>query len=170
VTGGVNKAAEAIGNVEMVRLYFYPPEPLDLVVALAEQEAADAVKEVLGRIVHEDFEVVRETRGLWSKFGGRFRGLDEWVAEYRGETRMWNAFKIVLEQLIELDDDRVLALVTMDCRTATGDVEIKQPSGAIYTFEDGRVRRLEEFITRPEVLEAAGLSPDDPRLAAPNSG
>lgn len=164
MASGSEPTVEVLSHAETVQRYFYPPEPLDLVVALATPEAVAAIKEFLGRVVHEDFEVVRTDRGIWSKFGGHFHGVDEWVSEYHGETRVWNAFVIVLESMVELDADRVLALVRMDCRTATGNVEINQPSGCIYTFADGKVRKLEEFMTRVEAVEASGLDPADPRL------
>jgi hypothetical protein len=166
---GSKPRVEKLTNAQAVERYFYPPEPLDLVSALETPEAVEAIKAALGRIVHDDFEVIRTDRGIWSKFGGHFRGVDEWVSEYHGETRVWNAFVVVLDSLIELDERRILALVRMECRTATGDVEINQPSGCIFTFEGGKVLRLEEFMTRIEAVEAAGLDPGDPRLAAASS-
>jgi ketosteroid isomerase-like protein len=66
-------------------------------------------------------------------------------------------FEMEIERLETLDDDRVLAWLTLDVET-TGGFPQRQPLTNLYELEGGRLLRVRVFFDREEALEAAGLS------------
>jgi ketosteroid isomerase-like protein len=74
-------------------------------------------------------------------------------------------FQVRPEEIVELDDGRVLALVRI---TATGNlsgIRIDTPNGHLFWLRDGKVTRLRLFIDPVAAREAAGLG-----ASAPKSG
>ena len=66
-------------------------------------------------------------------------------------------FEMEIERLQALDDDRVLAWLTLDVET-TGGFPQTQPLTNLYELEGGKLLRVRVFFDRGEALKAAGLS------------
>jgi len=66
-------------------------------------------------------------------------------------------FEMEIERLEALDDDRVLAWLTLDVESKGGFPQ-SQPLTNLYELRDGKLSRVRVFFDRGEALEAAGLS------------
>jgi ketosteroid isomerase-like protein len=130
------------GNLELYREAIDAWNRRDLVTVL-EQTAAD-------------FEF--HTAGL-------FPGLEPVYRGRQGLVEFWNAFieepwallQVEIDELRELDDGRVLALLTFTGKGREGDVEVTVQYGHLCTFEDGKVARIDAFADWNEAREAAGI-------------
>jgi ketosteroid isomerase-like protein len=146
----------AVGNVEVVEQYLYAPGRVtDMRELFLNPRAVEAFADYIRPALDPEFEVVRSTP-FWGR-GGRVGGFEEWLALYTESMEMFKVFRVVVDELIEVGDDRVLALARCEIRTATGDVDLDQPTGALVTVAEGRILRIQEFSNRPEALAAAGL-------------
>lgn len=87
-----------------------------------------------------------------------FRGHAEAREGWKVWADAWSAQRSETDEVIELDDGRILALSTQHFRTRDG-LEIEQRSANIFTLDEhGKVSRWESFWERRTALEAAGLS------------
>lgn len=87
-------------------------------------------------------------------------------AVYRGPeeiTRFWREFvggfediRIEIEDVID-EDDRLVAAMRSVMR-GRGGIEVEARNAWLITLRDAKLVRLEMFQTKPEALEAAGLS------------
>jgi ketosteroid isomerase-like protein len=86
---------------------------------------------------------------------------------YQGEdARRWiaawvDSFERLTQELVNLidaEDDRVLAEFIQRGWTAGSDVPIELPTWSLTTYRDGNVLRTELFMNRDDALSAAGLS------------
>ena len=75
------------------------------------------------------------------------------LARWMGE---WDEYQDALEELEDLGD-RVLATYYFRGRGRGSGIEIDQRFYEVYTVRDGKVVRMDEYATRAEALEAAGL-------------
>jgi hypothetical protein len=55
-------------------------------------------------------------------------------------------------------DDRMLVTLHQRAKGRGSEIEIEIESHNVYTFDDGKVIRMELFINRDDALEAAGLT------------
>jgi ketosteroid isomerase-like protein len=69
----------------------------------------------------------------------------------------YNWLRLDPEKLIELEDDRVLALIHQHGQLIEDSVPLEQAIAHLLTFRDGRCVRLRGFARREEALEAVGL-------------
>ena len=76
------------------------------------------------------------------------------MARWMGE---WDEYEQVVEELIDLGD-RVFGTFSLRGRGRGSGIEIDQRLYSVYTLRDGKVARMDEYATRAEALEAAGLS------------
>ncbi|HEX2466773.1 MAG TPA: nuclear transport factor 2 family protein [Solirubrobacterales bacterium] len=112
-------------------------------VAVLEQTAAD-------------FEF--HTSGLFPEIEPVYRGRE-------GMVEFWNAFieapwallQVEIDELTELDDDRVLALLTFTGKGRSGGEEVTVQYAHLCTFRDGQVARIDSFADWDEARDAAGL-------------
>jgi ketosteroid isomerase-like protein len=96
---------------------------------------------------------------------GLFPGLEPVYRGREGLVEFWNAFieepwallHVEIDDLRELDDGRVLALLTFTGKGRESDVEMTVQYGHLCTFEDGKVTRIEAFADWNEAREAAGI-------------
>lgn len=151
------KSARELDRVALVERYLYAPGRVtDMRELFLNPRAVEAFAEYIRPALDPEFEVVRSTP-FWGR-GGRVGGIDAWLALYSESMEMFKVFRVVIDELVEVGDSSVLALARCEIRTATGDVYLDQPTGALVTVRDGRILKLQEFMNRPEALEAAGLS------------
>jgi ketosteroid isomerase-like protein len=96
---------------------------------------------------------------------GLFPGLEPVYRGREGLVEFWNAFieepwallHVEIDDLRELDDGRVLALLTFTGKGRESDVEVTVQYGHLCTFEDGKVTRIDAFADWNEAREAAGI-------------
>jgi|SRR5215204_447486 ketosteroid isomerase-like protein len=76
--------------------------------------------------------------------------------------RVWfdsyNWLRLDPEELIELEDHRVLALVHQHGQLIEGSVPLEQAIAHVLTFRNGKCIQLRGFAQREEALQAVGLS------------
>jgi ketosteroid isomerase-like protein len=143
-------------NVEIVRR-LQLPETLDLTAAFNDEEWIRAWRSSVAHLVEPEFETVL-TPGFGVFAQPVQGGLDAVEAGWREWLGPWESFYTRPEEFVPLPGDRVLVLTENRCRSKTGGVEMRYEAGAIWTLRNGRVRRLELFVSRDQTLEAAGLS------------
>jgi ketosteroid isomerase-like protein len=146
-----------VTNLEIVQRHLYAPgRAVEMTELFCNPEAVEAFARAMAPVVDPEFEVVRSTP-FWGS-GGKVGGLDDWLALYVDAMAHFRVFRVVVDEVVELDDDRVMALARCEIRTMTGEVELDVPTGAIVTLREGRFLRLQEFSNRPETYAAAGLT------------
>jgi ketosteroid isomerase-like protein len=68
-------------------------------------------------------------------------------------------FRVELVELIDVDEERVVATLRYSGRTKHSDVELPgTPFAAVFVVRDGQIVDGGEYETRAQALEAAGLS------------
>ena len=88
------------------------------------------------------------------------QGVREFLAEVeRLEREQGELFKVDLDEFVEVGDDRVLALGAARIEREEDPLEFEV--GALYTFADDQIVRLEGYTSHREAREAAGLSSSD---------
>ena len=76
--------------------------------------------------------------------------IQDWIDTF-------HEFRIEPVELIELDDDRVVAVMRFGGRAKLSGVETDSTLGVVFTIRHGMNARGREYATREEALEAAGL-------------
>lgn len=120
-------------NVDVVRGLFR---------ALAEEDFAAAVQ-----LFHPDVEW-RPTEGTYHGLEGVAAHLVEWLEP-------WEEHSLEAVRFSELGE-RVVAEVHITARGQSSGMEIDQRFFHLYTLEAGRIRRMDEYVTREEAVKAAG--------------
>jgi ketosteroid isomerase-like protein len=82
-------------------------------------------------------------------------GVREWWAD---TSETFESFRLDLDDLRAVGDDRVLALGTLRVRGQGSGVDAAVPSASVATFREGRVLALKDYGDRAKALEAAGLA------------
>jgi ketosteroid isomerase-like protein len=86
-------------------------------------------------------------------------GLRAWIQQWYEEP--WEGqLQMEVERIEELDDGRVLALLTLRARGRASGVLVNTEYAHILTLRDGRCLRVDGFPTWKDALAAAGLDPD----------
>jgi ketosteroid isomerase-like protein len=75
------------------------------------------------------------------------------MARWMGE---WDEYEQVVDELVDLGD-RVFGTFSLRGRGRGSRIEIEQRLYSVYALRDGKVARMDEYATREEALEAAGL-------------
>jgi ketosteroid isomerase-like protein len=85
------------------------------------------------------------------------RGHEEAREGWKAWADAWATQRSETEEVIELDDGRILALTTQHFRARDG-LEVTQRNAAIFTLDgQGKISRWESFWERATALKAAGL-------------
>jgi ketosteroid isomerase-like protein len=107
----------------------------------------------------------------WEEWLAHLHPETEWQTVFLGETfhgheesvRVWNDFlrwaddyRVTLDRVDDLGDDRVYAEVSIAGRTKDDGPRMASRFYQVMTIRDGTIWRLEEYTTREEALEAAG--------------
>ena len=100
-----------------------------------------------------DFELINPVAQIDGPARGEqgIRGFFDGISE--GTAR----FELEVERLQPLDDDRVLARLTLHWESERG-FRQKDPLTNLYDLDGGRLSRVRVFRERAEALEAAGLA------------
>jgi ketosteroid isomerase-like protein len=95
--------------------------------------------------------------GLVEGVGSAYRGME-------GMRELWTAyrngladFRVELQGLRDVGDDRVVLLVHFWWRGPASGIELDSPAGLVMTVRGGKVIRSMDYLTHEEALKAAGL-------------
>jgi ketosteroid isomerase-like protein len=88
---------------------------------------------------------------------GRIRGKQAMRAFIQDWIDMFDAFRIVPVQLIDADEDVVVAVLSYGGRARQSGIEIDGTMGVVFTIRDGAIARGREYATRAQALRAGGL-------------
>ena len=151
-------------NVEIVRR-FYPGRSVDMVATIADRDTFEAVRVAWEPLVDCDFETVVAGQvplaGSAEIPGGSARpvahGLDGFASAFRDWLSAWESWVVAPPEFIDVDENRVLALMEIRGRSKTHQVEMPIEAANLWTLRDRKVARLELFLDQAEALEAAGL-------------
>jgi ketosteroid isomerase-like protein len=69
---------------------------------------------------------------------------------------VWEWMRVEITELVE-NGDRVLVSMHQKAKGRGSEIEVEIDSYNVYTFDDGKVTRMELFTEREPALEAAGL-------------
>ena len=87
---------------------------------------------------------------------GAVYGNDAVLANYERWDEAWEGAETTLEEVIG-HGDRVFVAARFHARGRARGVEVETRLYEVYTVGDGKVLRIDEYATRAEALEAAGL-------------
>ena len=79
------------------------------------------------------------------------RYIQDWIDTFDG-------FSVVVEELRDLGEDRVLAIQRLNGRAKLSGTETALRYAVISTVRDGKVVRVREYLSIDEALEAVGLT------------
>jgi ketosteroid isomerase-like protein len=138
-------------TVELVRAL--QPSGIDLVEALAGDEGAfvEGISAVFDPALECAF-VANESSGFTTL---AYRGADGFVEGWREWLSPWESYRIDAEEFIDAGD-QVVVLARVQARTRRGGVEMQHAPGAVWTIEEGRIRRVEFYLEGSQALEVAG--------------
>ena len=149
-TGNANlsslaKAMEPFNGAELTGVFQDPEKAERLRAELAEIAAPDLITVMVGS----------DAGGL----SGTFAGLDGFLEGWRDFLDTFASFRNDLVDFVEADPDTILILSRQRATTATGGVKMDNEAGAVFSFEEGRLRRIEFHLDRESAAKAAGLEP-----------
>jgi ketosteroid isomerase-like protein len=78
------------------------------------------------------------------------RYVQDWTDDFEG-------FTVVIEELLEIGDDRVIAVQQVAGRARLSGIETQLRYAVLYTVRDGKIVRGREYKDKDDALEAAGL-------------
>jgi ketosteroid isomerase-like protein len=113
----------------------------------------------LTEFVHPDYEFRTGVRvpSIPSVVRGR-DGLRAWIQQWYEEP--WEGqLQMDVEHIEELDDGRVLALLTLRARGRGSGIPVETPYAHILTIREGLCLRVDGFPAWKDALAAAGLGP-----------
>jgi ketosteroid isomerase-like protein len=85
-------------------------------------------------------------------------GLRQW---FRKMDEVWEELRFDPKEIIDLDEDRVLAVAHTSAHGRGSGIEISQDLTHVWTLREGKLIRLNTYSTKAEALEAVGLSEQD---------
>ena len=147
-------AAMTQENVEIVK-GLSPPSGADLIRLFADDAGASDRLAALSSAFDATFEF--EAHAVGGDIG-RGKGLEELAAAWREWMSPFETWWTEIEDVVDVDDDRVLVLIRDHIRPRDGDSEIESLGCNLWTLREGKVIRIDFYPVRSEGLKAAGLS------------
>ena len=83
-----------------------------------------------------------------------YDGLGAWARDFRDAL---GDFQVYAEEIIDVGDNRVLAISVVHGEGRASGIPFDFRSPAVFTLRDGRIVRAEGYDTKVEALEAVGL-------------
>jgi len=105
-------------------------------------------------VVHPEF-TMDSPQGVEASQAHDKAGLREWFGKM---DEIWEELRFEPEEMIDVDDTRVIAVVRTSGRARGSGIEINQELTHLWTIVDGRATSLVTFSTKREAIEVAGLS------------
>jgi ketosteroid isomerase-like protein len=129
------------------------------------QENVEVIRDLTAAINENDFEralahhaddiVLEAPAGIR---GGTFRGLEavgEWFADWF-RIFDWN-LHVDIREIAEVGDDGVLLVSLLRGRGRGSGVEVEETFAWLYRLREGKITRIDAYLSREQALEAAGL-------------
>ena len=138
-------------NLELAKALF-AGNPDDLVAAIRDPEWVELVRSALGQILTPDFEFVTVSQSVGMP--ATRRGVEGLFEAYRAYAEMWESYSLRPQRFEEVGE-KVVVEAKIAGTTRTGGVTLTQNVAAVYSFEGGRISRIEEFSDVPSAYEAA---------------
>jgi ketosteroid isomerase-like protein len=85
-------------------------------------------------------------------------GRDGFLKAWADLIAPWEEHSIELEELIDLGDDRVLALERVRGKGRTSGAEVDARVARVYVIRDGLIRHITYYAERSEALRDAGVA------------
>jgi ketosteroid isomerase-like protein len=89
---------------------------------------------------------------------GEWRGLEAFSRVFAEYLHAFSDLRIEAEEIIDLDDDRVLVLSRHTAEGKLSGAPIEHELGDLFTVRDGKIVRYESYWDRAVALKAVGLS------------
>jgi ketosteroid isomerase-like protein len=105
-------------------------------------------------LFHPNHEFVSTTSGVEGRTFQGASGFREWLTNM-GEA--WKSWVNELEQVTNIDKDRVLAITSFRSRGKASGVALEQRVASIVTVRGGKIVRTENYPSADEARKAAGL-------------
>ncbi len=128
-------------NLELARAFF-AGAPDDFVAAIRDPDWVERARDAIARLITDDFEFVTVSEGVGMP--SNRRGVEAFFAAYRSYAEMWSSYSLNPLRFEEVGD-HVVVEARISGTTLRGGVRLQQDVAALYTFEGGRIRRIEEF-------------------------
>jgi ketosteroid isomerase-like protein len=141
-------------NVDLV-LALQPAPDVDLAHLFRDDTSWAALTATLGPALTRDFDCV--TLGFPGNDGEISAGIEGLRATFLEWLEPWESYRTEIEEAMDLGD-RVVVLVRDFGRRVQQTNEVSLRSAAVWTVDDGKVRRIEFCADRATALEAVGLS------------
>jgi ketosteroid isomerase-like protein len=87
---------------------------------------------------------------------GEWRGLEAFSQAFAEYLHAFDDLRIEAEEIIDLDDDRVLVLSRQTARGKLSGAPIDHVLGDLFTLRAGKVMRHDSYWNRAEALRAVG--------------
>jgi ketosteroid isomerase-like protein len=104
--------------------------------------------------IHPELELLTAFGSVTGEVYRGAEGLERWHTDI-GEN--FERFDVAADAFHAIDDDTVVALLTVQLKARESGIEMTQPFGWIVDFTEGRFRRLRTFTSHAEALRAAGI-------------
>ena len=125
------------------------------------QQNVEIVRRLLEACNRRDWDAMLETGDpeieIVTLMSGTYRGHAGWRQVVEQMAEEVSGFQFVPEDLIDVGQDRVVAVTRWVGTGRTSGIALSQTIGLVYTFRDGLVVRQESFRNRAEALKAVGL-------------
>ena len=130
------------------------------------QENVEIVLRALGSINRGDIDGALEAAADdfemdWSNsigpLKGAHRGREEVMKFWQSFLDAFDSLQWVPEEIIDIDESRVTVVNHVRMRGRSSGVRVEGIGAQLWTFRDGKARRIKLFQSKAEALEAAGL-------------
>jgi ketosteroid isomerase-like protein len=130
------------------------------------QENVEVVRRIINAINRGDIDAAMESASQgfeadWSNSRGLLSGVHSGRAQARESLKSflepWASLRWDLEELIDLDEHRVLSVSRIRMRGRGSGVEVNASGASIWTIRDGQATAVSLYQSKAEALEAAGL-------------
>ena len=126
------------------------------------QENVEIVRRLLEAVNRRDLDAMLETGDpeieIVTLMTGTYRGHAGWRQLVEQMAEEVSGFQFVPEDLIDVGQDRVVAVTRWVGTGRTSGIALPDTTGLVYTLRDGLVVRQESFRDRAEALKAVGLT------------
>jgi len=131
---------------------FFANNPDDLVAAIEDPEWVAHARSGLAQMLTPDCEFIPVSQPVG--MSEPQRGVEGFLEAYRIYADMWASYQVRPQRFTE-HGDKVLVEGKIAGITRHDGVWLEQDVAAVYTFENGKIRRIEEFSDLPSANEAA---------------
>jgi ketosteroid isomerase-like protein len=123
----------------------------------------EVVRRLLEAVNRRDFDAMLETGDpeieIVTLMSGTHRGHTGWRQLVEQMAEEVSGFQFVPEDLIDVGEDRVVAVTRWDGIGRTSGIAVPNTTiGFVYTLRDGLVVRQESFRNKADALKAVGLT------------